>query len=122
MTKIMIVDDNVSIVETITTLMEKNGYQTETASNGEELLQKVTAAQPDLLLLDVMMPGLTTRQILEGLKQQGLSQLKIILVTVVRFSEEQLKALEDEFSIVDYITKPFNIIALVEKVQSHCPK
>lgn len=117
MAKVMIVDDNKSIVETLKMLMEKIGYQTEQANNGEDFLGKVEQAKPDVVLLDVMMPGLTTRQILEKLNEKGLKELKVILVTVVRFSEEQLASLKKDFNIVDYVTKPFEVPDIVAKVK-----
>lgn len=119
MANIMIVDDNQSIVETLDTLMKKTGYSTFIARSGEEFLSNVENAQPDLVLLDVMMPGLTTRQILGKLKEMNLSTLKIILVTVVRFSKEQLGELTDQFNIVEYIPKPFDVMDIIDKVKKH---
>ncbi len=116
--KIMIVDDNKDIVDTINLIMQKEGYETATAQNGEEFLKNVENSRPDLVLLDVMMPGLTTRQILENLKKKGLNDLKIILVTVVRFSDDEKQALMKEFKIVDHITKPFDVANLVERVKN----
>ena len=117
MAKIMIVDDHKDIVETLKMVMEKEGYETEVAYNGEELLAEVEIAKPDLVLLDVMMPGLTTKQILEKLKEKKLDKIKIILVTVVRFSDEEKESLMKEFNIVDYITKPFDVPDLVSRVK-----
>ena len=71
MAKIMIVDDNRDIVETLKTIMEKEGHTTNVAYNGEEFLKKVDEFKPNLVLLDVMMPGLTTEKIMEKLKEMG---------------------------------------------------
>ena len=116
MAKIMIVDDNVDIVETLKTIMEKMGNRTEIAYNGNEFLKKIKKAKPDLVLLDIMMPGLTTKQILNKLKTMGFDSLKIILVTVLRSSEKEKKRLMKEFNIVDYITKPFEVNDFMERV------
>jgi DNA-binding response OmpR family regulator len=115
----MIVDDHGDIVETLQTIVEKEGHETETASNGEEFLKKIDAFNPDLVLLDVMMPGLTTKQILEKLKEKGRSDQKIILVTVVRFSGEEEKALFKDFKIADYVTKPFDLFEMTDKIRRH---
>lgn len=120
--KIMIVDDNKDIVDTLKTIMEKEGYITCFAYNGEEFLKKVDEFKPDLVLLDVMMPGLTTEQIMERLKQKGYDSLKVILVTVVRFSEEEKKLLYEALNITDYITKPFDVSELVCIVNGHLRK
>lgn len=117
MGKIMIVDDNRDIAETLKTIMEIEKHETELASNGEEFLSKVENINPDLVLLDVMMPGLKTKDILAKLKEKRLDRLRIMLVTVVRFSEEERKFLMDEFKIRDYVTKPFDIPELVNRVR-----
>lgn len=119
MAKVMIVDDHPDIVETLQTIAESAGHITGTASNGEELLAKVEGFKPNLILLDVMMPGLTTKQILEKLREKGLNDLKIILVTVVRFSEEEKKSLFTEFKITDYVTKPFDLFEITDKINTH---
>jgi len=118
MTKIMIVDDNRDIAETIKTIMEMEKHETEVAYNGEEFLGKVDAVKPELVLLDVMMPGLKTKDILARLKQKGLGDLKIMLVSVVRFSDEEKKILMNEFNIKDYLTKPFDVTYLVNRVRN----
>ncbi len=114
---IMIVDDNRDIAETLRTIMEIEKHETELASNGEEFLSKVENVNPDLVLLDVMMPGLKTKDILAKLKEKNLEKLKIMLVTVVRFSEEERKFLMEQFKIRDYVTKPFDVPELVNRVR-----
>jgi two-component system response regulator VicR len=117
--KIMIVDDNKDIVDTLKTIVEKEGHITCLAYNGEEFLKKVDEFKPDLVLLDVMMPGLTTEQIMEKLGEKGYYDLKVILVTVVRFSEEEKKMLYTVLHITDYIAKPFDVSEIVSKVKEH---
>jgi DNA-binding response OmpR family regulator len=118
MAKIMIVDDNRDIVDTVKMIMDKEGYTTATAYNGQELIENVGNVKPDLVLLDVMMPGLTTKQILEKLKETGFGNLKVILVTVVRFSEDEKKSLFSNSKIVDYVPKPFDLDVLVTAVKN----
>ncbi len=118
MAKIMIVDDNRDIAETLKTIMEIENHETEVAYNGEEFLSKVSDVVPDLVLLDVMMPGLKTKEILAKLKEKRLENLKIMLVTVVRFSEEERKFLMTEFQIKDYVTKPFDVPELINRVKA----
>ncbi len=119
MAKIMCVDDHQDIVDTLKLIMEKEGHKTAEANNGEQFLEKVDTEKPDLVLLDVMMPGLTTKQILEKLNAKGYDKLKIILVTVVRFSDDEKKALMEGHNIVDYVTKPFDLQDIVQKVKEH---
>jgi DNA-binding response OmpR family regulator len=118
MSKIMVVDDNVDIVETLKTIMEMEGHITEIAYNGEEFLKKVGTVKPDLVLLDVMMPGLKTKEILAKLKEKNLNDVRIIIISVVRFSEEEEKVLMEEYKIKDYVTKPFDVPDLVSRVRN----
>jgi DNA-binding response OmpR family regulator len=70
---------------------------------------------PDLITLDVMMPGLTTREILEKLKERKLNP-KIILLTVVRYSENEREQIKSMGNIVNYIIKPFDPNELIKQV------
>ncbi len=117
MAKIMIVDDTIDIVETLKIALQKKGHETNEAHSGDEFLKSVEEVNPDLVLLDVMMPGLNTRQILERLKEKGKEHIKIILVTVVRFADAERDALQKEYNIVDYITKPFDVFDLLQRVE-----
>lgn len=114
---VMVVDDHQDIVDTLRMIMDAEGYKTDFANNGQQLLDKLKTVKPDLVLLDVMMPGLTSSQILTKINEMGLKKLKIIFVTVVRFSKEESKFLNEKFNIVDYITKPFDVPDLVKRVK-----
>ena len=117
MSKIMIVDDEEDFREMINLMMQKEGFETEMAEDGADFLKKIGSFQPDIVILDVMMPGLTTLEILEKLKEKQ-SKPKIILLTVVRFSEDEKEKIFEMGNIVDYIKKPFdmdNLMASVKK-------
>jgi DNA-binding response OmpR family regulator len=118
MTKVMVVDDEQDLREMIDLMMKKEGHITETAENGEEFLSKVEEFSPDIVTLDVMMPGLTTKEILEKLKEKPI-ETKIILLTVVRFSEEEKEKLLEMGNVVDYITKPFEFDDLIKTVKKY---
>ena len=85
MTKIMIVDDEQDLREMLNLMLNKEGFETEMAEDGNEFLGKVDAFQPDLVTLDVMMPGLTTSEILKKLRENK-SNPKIILLTAVSYT------------------------------------
>ncbi|HHH80082.1 MAG TPA: response regulator [Thermoplasmatales archaeon] len=118
MAKVMVVDDETDLRNLVKLIMEKEGFEVETAENGADFLSKVDKFKPDLVLLDVMMPGLTTREILEKLKEKN-TQPKIVLLTVVRYSDEEKEQLFKMENIVDYITKPFDVQKLVSAVSQH---
>jgi DNA-binding response OmpR family regulator len=117
----MVVDDEQDLREMIDLMMKKEGFETELAVNGADFLEKIDVFQPNIVTLDVMMPGLTTKEILEKLKEKK-SNPKIILLTVVRFSDEEKKKLFEMGNVVDYITKPFDFDELIHIVKKHQAK
>jgi len=118
MTKIMVVDDEPDLREMLNLMLHKEGFETETAENGSDFLNKLDNFDPDIVTLDVMMPGLTTSEILGELKEKK-SKPKIILLTVVRYSEGDKKKITTMGNIVDYVTKPFDIDELTERIHKH---
>lgn len=116
MTRIMVVDDEPDLRKMLNTMFIKEGFEIETAEDGSDFLNKIDSFKPDIVTLDVMMPGLTTNEILKKLKRKK-SKPKIILLTVVRFSNEEIKKLMDIGNVVDYIKKPFDIDELTEKIK-----
>jgi len=117
MTKIMIVDDEIDLREMLNLMIRKEGFETATAENGDDFLSKIDEFQPDIVTLDVMMPGLTTREILEKLPEKK-TKPKIILLTVVRYSDEEKQKLYQK-GIVDYVTKPFELDNLINTIQKY---
>jgi len=116
----MIVDDETDLREMLNLMIRKEGYKTAMAEDGDDFLSTIDDFQPDLVTLDVMMPGLTTREILDKLKEKK-TKPKIILLTVVRYSEEEKQKLY-KMGIVDYVTKPFDLDDLIFKIHKHLGK
>ena len=114
----MVVDDEQDLREMLDLMMKKEGFETETAYDGSNFLEKIDSFQPDLITLDVMMPGLTTKEILEKLKEKSYNP-KVILLTVVRYSEEEKVKILEMGNIVDYVTKPFDFDVLIKTVKKH---
>jgi len=118
MSKVMVVDDEEDLRNLVKLVMEREGFEVETAENGKDFLEKVSKFKPDFVILDVMMPGLTTKEILEKLKEKNVDP-KIMLLTVVRFSDDEIKKLAEKGKIVDYLTKPFDVPELISTVKKH---
>ncbi len=116
--KIMIVDDELDFREMLNLMFQKNGFETEMAEDGTDFLEKIDESSPDLVTLDVMMPGLTTDEILEKLKEKK-SNPKIILLTVVRYSGEEREKMLKTNNIVGYIKKPFELDDLIGSIKKH---
>jgi len=118
MPKIMVVDDEQDIREMINLMMQKEGFETEMAENGEDFLEKVETFDPDIVTLDVMMPGLTTKDVLDKLNNKKTNP-KIIMLTVIRFSDDEKAKIFELGNVVEYITKPFEFDVLVDSIKKH---
>jgi len=117
MTKIMVVDDELDLRAMVDIMMKNEGYNTEMAVDGSDFLEKVDSFNPDIVILDVMMPGLETEEMLEKLKKKK-SKSKVILLTVVRFDRDE-KRIFGQGNVVDYIKKPFDVDVLMDAVKKH---
>ena len=118
---IMVVDDEENIVELVKAIMENEGYDVITASDGKECLEKLKSAKPDLILLDMMMPGMSGREVCERIRADPKTKnLKVAFLTVAKFSEAGKDVL-NKMKVADYINKPFDnddLIARVKKALS----
>ena len=113
--KILVVDDSPTTRDLIAGTLQSKGYQTVTAENGEEALQKAEAEHPDLILLDVVMPGQNGFQVCRQLKtEDSTKDIKVILVTSKNQKSDRFWGLKQGAD--DYITKPFEQAQLLECV------
>ena len=115
--KVLIVDDEEHIVELLQFNLVNAGYKVITANNGLEALKKVKENKPDLLLLDLMLPGMDGLDVCKEIKRdKETSKTSIIMLTAK--SEELDKILGLELGADDYITKPFSIRELLARVKA----
>ena len=115
--KIMIVDDEESLIQLLTAILESANYEVVSASNGEECLDKLKTYKPDLILLDMMMPGMSGREVCEKIRGDPKTKgLKVAFLTVARFSETG-KVVLKKMGVLDYITKPFDNDDLLRRVK-----
>lgn len=115
--KIMVVDDEENLLELVKTIFEKEGFEVISASNGKECLEKLKEVKPDLILMDMMMPGMSGRETTEKIRENPETKnLKIVFLTVARFSEVGKNMLK-KLNVLDYITKPFDNEDLVCRVK-----
>ncbi len=113
--KILIVEDERPIAEIVKFNLEKEGYLIETAFDGEEALHKVAKFNPDLVLLDVMLPKVDGFQVCRKIRESF--TMPILMLTA---KEEELdKVLGLEMGADDYITKPFGMRELLARVKAH---
>ncbi|NOG31056.1 response regulator [Halomonas sp. TBZ9] len=116
MANILVVDDEPNIVLSLEFLMEQAGYKVTTAEDGEQALACVESTPPDLILLDISLPGISGFDVLEQLRAQAATErLPIIMLTAHGREVEREKGMA--MGADDYVTKPFSTQALVEKVR-----
>ncbi|PSB24452.1 response regulator [Stenomitos frigidus] len=115
---VLIVDDNPTNLDVLSEILSKNGFQVAVAIDGESALEQVEFHQPELILLDVMMPGIDGFETCRRLKQNSLvSDTPVIFMTALSDIENKVKGLS--LGAVDYITKPFQQEELLARVQIH---
>ncbi len=115
--RILLVDDEPSILLSQEFLMEQEGYDIKTATDGEEALEAVRELLPDLILLDVMMPKRDGFEVCQTIRANPeWKAIKIILLTAKGREVDQEKGLA--MGADDYVTKPFSTQELVKKVKS----
>ena len=119
---VMIVDDDHIILRVIADILDKEGYKVITALDGPEALRKLKKAKPDLILLDVLMPGMSGIDLLKKIRANPkLKNLNIVILTILTFTRAQKKALK-KFKILSYIHKPFDNKELVKMVNKMIKK
>ena len=115
MKKILIVEDELNMVQGLKDNLEFEGYEVDTAMEGRPGLQKVLHGTYDLILLDVMLPGLSGFDICRTARKEGV-ETPIILLTAK--GEEIDKVVGLEFGADDYITKPFSLRELLARIKA----
>jgi len=111
MKTILVVDDEPDVRDTVKTILEKRGYKVITAVDGDDCLKILNKENPDLILLDIMMPGTPVKDVVEKIKNN-----KIAFMSVVRISEARKKGMCRQDNIVDFIQKPFDVGELIKRV------
>ncbi len=113
--KILLVDDEVDFVEVLSTRLEANGFEVLPAYDGEEALEKVKEYNPDMIILDIMMPKINGFDVCRKLKlDQNYKDIPIIMLTA-KFQASDVK-FGEAMGADAYITKPFEPGVLLDKV------
>ncbi|HMK76525.1 MAG TPA: response regulator [Thermodesulfobacteriota bacterium] len=119
--KILIVDDEVDLVETVRFPLEIEGYHVLVAYNGEDALNQARKENPDLILLDLMLPKLDGYKVCRLLKfDERYKHIPILMLTAK--TQEKDKVIGMETGANEYITKPFDMDYLLKKVKEYLGK
>ncbi len=116
--KILIVDDNTQSVDLLATMLTQEGYTVNKAYNGAEAYAQVEAELPDLILLDIKMPGASGFEVCRSLKQNPeTSDIPVIFLSALGDLDNKLQAFDE--GGVDYVTKPFHHQEVSARVRAH---
>ncbi len=114
---IMIVDDDMDSLLPLKRSLERENYKVVEAYNGQEALQKATTETPDVILLDLMMPGMDGYEVCNRLKKEITSKnTQIIMLTARDDVGDKVRGLE--LGADDYVTKPFNLSELKARIKT----
>ena len=114
--KIFIADDESGFVSTLRSRLEFEGFEVTTAPDGKAALEKIPDEQPDLILLDVMMPAMNGYQVCRELKENSATkQIPILMLTAK--SQESDKFWGHEAGADAYMTKPFDMDELIDEIE-----
>ena len=117
MKKILIIDDEIHIVELLKFNLENNGYKVDYSYDGFDGYLKTKEFQPDLILLDWMLPNISGIDLLKKIRSdETLEQSPVIMLTAKNMEEDKLEGLEDGAD--DYITKPFSVKEVLARITS----
>ncbi len=116
--KILVVDDEVDLVETLRFPLEMEGYEVLVSYNGEDGLNKARSESPDLIILDLMLPKLDGYKVCRLLKfDERYKHIPILMLTAK--TQEKDRILGMETGANEYLTKPFEIDELINKIKSY---
>jgi DNA-binding response OmpR family regulator/uncharacterized membrane protein len=115
---ILLVDDVPENLEILKVILERNKYQVDFAYSGAQALDKLNGTKPDLILLDILMPGMSGYEVCRIIKNQKDTQnIPVVFLTAKGASDDVLKGFE--LGAVDYILKPFDVNEVLVRVRTH---
>ena len=115
---ILIVDDTLDNLRLLSAMLTSQGYEVRSVTNGSTALMGVQAQSPDLILLDINMPGMNGYEVCQRLKANpNTHNIPVIFISALNEVFDKVKA----FSVggVDYITKPFQVVEVLVRVENH---
>ena len=115
--RVIVVDDDKEIQEIVTFVLNRNGFEVAVASNGQQLQRLLATQVPDLIILDVMMPGQNGYEIFSALRSDlRTQQVPVIIMTA--HAENIYERISVDLGAAVHITKPFHPLDLVEKIRT----
>jgi DNA-binding response OmpR family regulator len=117
---ILVAEDERNLVEALSFLMQRAGYEVHVARDGPSTVEMAQRLSPDLLLLDIMLPGFDGFEVVEAIRRApGAKRPKIVMLTARGHEKDRQKALA--LGVDDYVTKPFSNRDVVDRVRALLP-
>jgi DNA-binding response OmpR family regulator len=113
---VLVVDDEPTIAEVVSRYLERAGYRTRIAADGAEALDSVSRHRPDLVVLDLMLPGIDGLEVMRRLRAPERERIALILLTAK--GEESDRVIGLRLGADDYVVKPFSPVELVARVDA----
>jgi len=116
---ILVMDDNPDICTTLQDILELSGYDVTTAENGNVGLDLAREMRPDLMIVDLMMPGCSGLSVVKRMRRLGVPQIPIVMMSINGSPQQHSYALA--LGANEFLQKPFGLGELVDVVQTLCP-
>ncbi len=119
--KILVTDDNTSVVEVLVKRLKQEGYEVISACDGAEAIEQIERENPDIILLDLMMPKINGFEVLQVIRKRRLrllEQWRPVIVISAKDESEVMKEAGDEFNTVQYLSKPCSIADILAAVRN----
>ncbi|HUZ39643.1 MAG TPA: response regulator [Streptosporangiaceae bacterium] len=115
MTSVLVVDDDPDVCDLVRYKLEQSGFDVRRASDGDQALREVDAEVPDLVLLDIMMPGMSGLEVLERWRANGATEKLPVIMLTAKAQENDVER-GFELGADDYVIKPFSPRELARRV------
>lgn len=114
---VLLIEDEPNIIEAISYILSKDGWRVASHSNGATALDEIRRRQPDVIILDVMLPGKTGFEVLRDLRaEDGLSDIPVLMLTARGQTKDREMA--EQMGTTHFMTKPFSNSEVLDKVRA----
>ncbi len=115
--RVLLIEDEPNIIEAISYILSKDGWTVHTHSDGETAMDKVLQAVPDLIILDVMLPGRSGYDILRDLRAESLTKTVPVMMLTAR-GQAKDREMAERLGVTRFMTKPFSNADVLESVRA----
>lgn len=115
---ILLVDDDESLLDLMEHVVQKEGFRTDRAVDGNEALAKAKALNPDLLILDFMLPGMGGYEVVRELQSCGCADIPVIMITGRHMEAKSIELVRQEPNVRDFMEKPLRPVVMATTIHN----